>query len=196
MNNDALMIERVVRDWALWRDTRQWDALRTCYAPGARLRTTWMVGTADEFIAASIRSAANPDSPLAQHALGGTSVRVAGLRALAETRMTIMLRTRVHDVEVDITAWGRFVDWFVQHHGRWCILERYPIHEKDRMDPVNPEAVLNLDAQRLASLPRAYRHITYAQSLAGAVITTDLIEHNSPEQTALYAESDAWLQQG
>jgi hypothetical protein len=154
-----------------------------------------MIGTAEEFVAASIRSAANPDAPLAQHALGGTSVQVAGSRALAETRMTLLLRTRVHDIDVDITAWGRFIDWFVQHDGRWCIQERYPVHEKDRMDAVDPLATLKLDPARLSGLPKAYRHITYAQSLAGATISTNLIEHNSPEQTALYAASGAWLAQ-
>ncbi len=193
MNDPALAIERVVRNWALWRDTRQWEKLRSCYAPGARMRTTWMTGSAEEFIAASIAAAANPLAPLSQHALSGTSVRVAGNRALAETRMTLMLRTRVHEVEVDITAWGRFLDWFVRVDERWAISERHPIHEKDRMDTVVPGASLTLEADRLAALPRAYRHITYAQSLAGAVITADLVQHNSPEQEALYARSEDWL---
>lgn len=196
MSDDALAIERVIRNWALWRDTRQWDQLRTCYAPGARLRTTWMIGTADEFIEASIKSAANPDAPLAQHALGGTCVQVNGARALAETRMTLLLRARVHGVEVDITAWGRFVDWFVKFDNRWCIQERYPVHEKDRLDTVEPGAALKLDSARLATLPRAYRHITYAQSLAGATISMDLIQHNTPEQAALYAASARWLAGG
>jgi len=193
VSDDTQAIERLIRAWALWRDTRQWELLRTCYAPGARVRTTWLDGTAEEFIEASIRSAANPDAALALHALGGTAVQVHGDRALAETRMTILLRTRVEGVEIDITAWGRFVDRLVRTDGQWRIAQRDPIHEKDRLDPVDPEASLRLDPARLASLPRAYRHIAYVQSMGGAKITPDLIESNSPAQQALYEACRQWL---
>lgn len=193
MNDDTRSIERLIRAWALWRDTRQWDLLRTCYWPGARIRTTWLDGTAEDFIEASIRSATNPQAPLAQHALGGTTVRVSGDRALAETRMTILLRTEVDAVEVDITAWGRFVDRLVCAQGEWRLVQRDPIHEKDRLDPVDPQANLKLDPTRLAAQPRAYRHIAYVQSLGGARITPDLIEHNSPAQQALYDACNHWL---
>ena len=193
MSDDTQNIERLIRAWALWRDTRQWDLLRTCYWPGARVRTTWMEGTAEEFIEASIRSASNPNAPLAQHALGGTIVKVNGDRALAETRMTLLLRAQVDGVEVDITAWGRFFDRLVCAQGEWRIVQRDPIHEKDRLDPVDPQASLKLDSSRLATLPRAYRHIAYVQSQGGARITPDLIEHNSPAQQALYEACTTWL---
>ena len=196
MNDDTQSIERLIRAWALWRDTRQWDLLRTCYWPGARVRTTWLDGTAEDFIEASIRSATNPHAPLAQHALGGTTVRVNGDRALAETRMTILLRTEVAGGESDISAWGRFVDRLVCAQGEWRLVQRDPIHEKDRLDPVDPQANLKLDPTRLAAQPRAYRHIAYVQSLGGARITPDLIEHNSPAQQALYDACNHWLNRG
>lgn len=190
---DTQAIEQVVRHWALCRDTRQWEGLRRCYAPGATVKTTWMVGSAEDFIAASIKAADNPHAPQSLHSIGASSIEVLGDKALAETRMVLMLRAPLDGVEVDITAWGRFLDFFVRHHGRWCIQARHPIHEKDRMDPVDPRAVLQLDAQRLASLPPAYRHITYLQSLQGATITPDLVQHNSPEQAVLYQSAQDWL---
>lgn len=196
MNDDIQSIERLIRAWALWRDTRQWDLLRTCYWPGARVRTTWLDGTAEDFIEASIRSATNPQAPLAQHALGGTTVRVSGDRALAETRMTILLRTELDGVEIDITAWGRFVDRLVCAQGEWRLVQRDPIHEKDRLDPLDPQAILKLDPTRLAAQPRAYRHIAYVQSLGGARITPDLVEHNSPAQQTLYEACNHWLNRG
>jgi len=196
VNDHVLEIERLMRCWALWRDTRQWDLLRTCYVPGARVRTTWLEGSAEAFIAASIQSAANSKAPLAQHALGGTTVRLNGDRALAETRMVLQLRAVIDGTEVDITAWGRFFDRCVRADDQWRIAQRDPIHEKDRLDPVDPSATLLLDPVRLASLPRAYRHITYVQSLGGARITPDLVEHNSPAQAALYEAGEAWLREG
>ena len=190
---DTKAIEQVVRHWALCRDTRQWEGLRCCYAPGASVKTTWMVGSAEDFIAASIKGADNPHAPQSLHSIGASSIEVLGDKALAETRMVLMLRAPLDGVEVDITAWGRFVDFFVRHHGRWCIQQRHSIHEKDRMDPVDPAAVIKLDTARLASLPTAYRHITYMQSLQGATITPDLVQHNSPEQALLYQTAQDWL---
>ena len=190
---DIPAIEQVVRHWALCRDTRQWEGLRRCYAPGATVKTTWMVGSAEDFIAASIKGADNPHAPQSLHSIGASNIELLGDKALAETRMVLMLRAPLDGVEVDITAWGRFLDFFVSHHGRWCIQQRHPIHEKDRMDPVDPSAVLKRDAERLAQLPQAYRHITYMQSLQGATITPDLVQHNTPQQALLYQMAQDWL---
>lgn len=190
---DEAEIRRVVQGWALWRDTGNWDKLRACYAPGARVQTTWMTGTAEEFVAASIAGFAKPQAPRATHSIGTSVIEVAGDRALAETRMVLMLRATLDGKEVDATAWGRFVDWFVRLDGRWVIARRHSIHEKDRLDAVDPSVTLKLDEARLAALPVAYRHLTYLQSIAGATITMDLAQHNGPGQEALYAASRDWL---
>jgi hypothetical protein len=190
---DQLAVKQVAQSWAMWRDTCAWDQLRACYAPGAQVQTTWMKGSADAFIDASIKSAANPKAPRALHSLGASTVEIAGDKALAETRMILLVRGVLEGVEVDITAHGRFVDWLVRHQDRWCILRRHSIHEKDRLDPVDPDVRLALDPQRLAQFPRAYRHIAYFQSAGGATITPDLAEHNTASQEALYRAGEAWL---
>ena len=40
---------------------------------------------------------------------------------------------------------------------------RQPIYEKDRMDPVDPAARLELDPALLARFPEGYRHLAYLQ---------------------------------
>jgi hypothetical protein len=107
--------------------------------------------------------------------------------------MILLVRGMLDGVEVDATAWGRFVDWFARIDGRWVIERRHSIHEKDRLDPVDPAASLKLDPARLASFPMGYRHLAYLQSSGGAKITPDLALHNTPGQDALYAASRAWL---
>ncbi|HEY4374544.1 MAG TPA: nuclear transport factor 2 family protein [Burkholderiales bacterium] len=190
---DEAEIRGAVQNWALWRDTGNWEQLRRCYAAGARVQTTWMQGTAEEFIAASQAGFARPQAPRATHSIGACSVQIAGERALAETRMILLLRASLDGVEVDATAWGRFVDWFVRHEGRWVIARRHSIHEKDRLDPVNPAATLKLDEARLATFPQGYRHLAYLQSHGGASITPDLALHNGPGQETLYAAGRDWL---
>jgi len=190
---DEYAIRQVVQNWALWRDTCAWESLRGCYAPEARVQTTWMVGSSVEFIAASTENAARPQAPRSQHSIGAMTVELNGARALAETRMQLRLRGMLDGVEVDATAYGRFVDWFVRMEGRWRILRRHSIHEKDRLDPVDPAARLTLDMQKLATFPAGYRHLAYLQSSGGAHITPDLALHNTPSQEKLYAQSRDWL---
>jgi hypothetical protein len=192
---DHTAIKQVVQNWALWRDTWAWEKLRTCYTADAVVETTWFVGSAADFIAASVKGAGNPDAPVGMHSIGAATVEQNGDRALAETRMILLLRARLEGVEVDVTAHGRFVDWFVRQDGCWRITKRHSIHEKDRLDPVDPGVSMSLDPERLSRLPRAYRHIAYLQSSGGATVNLNLAQHNSPEQQRLYEAGRAWLAQ-
>jgi hypothetical protein len=40
---------------------------------------------------------------------------------------------------------------------------RQPIYEKDRIDPVDPAATLELDQAELAALPAGYRNLAHMQ---------------------------------
>jgi hypothetical protein len=60
------------------------------------MMATWTQGTADEFIRASIDSWNKGVNIL--HFLGGTSVDLAGDRAIAQTKMTISQRAEIHGV--------------------------------------------------------------------------------------------------
>ena len=52
--------------------------------------------------------------------------------------MTINQRAEVDGVLVDVVCTGRFYDFLEKREGRWGIVRRQPIYEKDRMDPVDP----------------------------------------------------------
>jgi len=127
------------------------------------------------------------------HFLGGTSVDLAGDRAIAQTKMTISQRGLVDGVLVDVVCTGRFYDFFERRAGRWAIVRRQPIYEKDRMDPVNPAARLVLDPQLLARFPDGYRHLAYLQTKLGFTIKLDLPQLKGPVVEALYAHGRAWL---
>ena len=89
------------------------------------------------------------------HFLGGSSIEVAGDRAVSQTKMTISQRGPVDGVVCDVVCTGRFYDFVERRDGRWAIVLRQPIYEKDRIDPVDPAAALTLDQERLATLPPA-----------------------------------------
>ena len=127
------------------------------------MTATWFQGDA-EFIAVS-RSGFEHGANIA-HFLGGFNCEIAGNRAVAQTKMKIEQRADVGGVEVDVTCSGRFYDFLELRGGRWGIVRRQLIYEKDRLDVVDPSASLKLD-QAKRSFPYGYRHLGYVQEAQG-----------------------------
>src|SRR5215471_3985527 len=87
----------------------------------------------------------------------------------------------------------RFYDFFEKRNGRWGLVLRQPIYEKDRMDPVDPSLRLTLDATLLARFPEGYRHLAYLQTAIGFKVMPDMPGIKGSEVEALYARGGAWL---
>jgi hypothetical protein len=155
------------------------------------MTATWFQGPAAEFVKA--RRAGFERGVNIIHFLGGSSIDVADERAIAQTKMTINQRATVDGVVVDAVCTGRFYDFLAKHAGRWCIVRRQPIYEKDRLDPVEPGAKLTLDAELLGRFPEGYRHLAYLQTKAGFNVKLGLPGVRGPEIEKLYAEGRAWL---
>jgi SnoaL-like domain len=188
---ERLTIREMVENWVLWRDANQWQKFRSLWHDDGRMMATWTQGTADEFIEMSRAGFAKGVRIL--HFLGGSTIEVRGTRATAITKMTISQRAKVHDVLCDVVCTGRFCDFFEKRGGRWGLVLRQPIYEKDRMDPVDPAAKLTLDPQLLAKFPEGYRHLAYLQSQVGYQIKLDMPGLTGPEVERLYTRLDAWL---
>jgi hypothetical protein len=120
-------------------------------------------------------------------------VDVAGDRAIAQTKMTIAQRAVVEDVECDVVCTGRFYDFFERRDGRWGLVLRQPIYERDRLDPVDPTQAPQLDRARLDGYPVGYRHLAYLQEGIGYDVKRDMPGLDGPEVEALYADGTAWL---
>jgi SnoaL-like protein len=122
-----------------------------------------------------------------------SAIEVRGDRAIAQTKMTISQRALVHGVEVDVVCTGRFFDFFERRDGRWAIVRRQPIYERDRMDPVAPGASVTLDAATLNRFPYGYRHLGYLQSELGFDVRTGLSGLTGEAAGQLDSEGRAWL---
>ena len=117
-------------------------------------------------------------------------------RAISQTKMTISQRADVHGVSCDVVCTGRFYDFLEKRDGRWGIVLRQPIYEKDRLDPVDPAAVLQLDADVLAGFPIGYRHLAYAQTRIGYDVKRDMPGLVGPGVERLYRRGAEWLAGG
>ena len=188
---DRLAIREIVENWVLWRDARRWDRFRTLWHPEGEMWATWFQGSYEEFIAVSQQG--YDRGVRIHHMLGGTSMDIAGDRAIADTKVSIAQRADVDGVECDVTCWGRMYDFLEKRQGRWGIVLRRPTYEKDRIDPTDPSATLKLDAALLARFPIGYRHLAYLQTRVGYTVKNDLPGLEGPPLEALYAKGGAWL---
>lgn len=188
---DRLAIRETVENWVVWRDAGDWARFATVWHSDGWMTATWFQGPAQKFIEVS-REGFNKGVSIL-HALGGWTCDIVGPRAIAQTKMTISQRALVDGVLVDVVCTGRFYDFFEKREGRWGIVRRQPIYEKDRLDPVDPSAVLTLDAEWLARFPEGYRHLAYLQSKNGFDVRADLPGLRGPAVETLYAEGAAWL---
>ena len=188
---DRIAIRNVVESWVLARDSANWDWFREQWHDDGYMIATWFQGPKEDFIRVSREGYEKGVNIL--HYTGASQAAVRGTRAISQTRMTIMQRGEVHGVLVDVSCIGRFYDFFEKRAGRWGIVLRQPIYEKDRMDPVLPGATVELDPDLLARFPEGYRYLAYLQVLVGYPVKPDMPGLRGSEVEALYARGAAWL---
>jgi hypothetical protein len=188
---ERLAIRDVLESWIVWSDSGDWERFRDVWHEDGRMMATWFQGNRDEFVAA--RRDAFDNDVMILHSMGSSSIDLAGDRAIAQSRMNIMQRGPVHGVECDVICVGRFYDFFEKRDGRWAIVLRQPIYEKDRLDPIDPSQPLKLDPDILARFPQGYRHLAYLQTVMGYDVKTDMPGLKGPEVTALYTKGARWL---
>jgi hypothetical protein len=194
---DRLLIRELIENWVVWRDAGDWDRFRTVWHDDGVMMATWFQGPADEFIRVTREGWARGVSIL--HFLGGSSVEVRGDRAIAQTKMTISQRgpvrgTGAETVLCDVVCTGRFHDFLERRAGRWGLVLRQPIYEKDRVDPVDPAATLQLDAEALARFPAGYRHLAYIQTQLGYAVKPDMPQLTGVQVDRLMAAGGDWLE--
>jgi hypothetical protein len=198
MNNltDRDIIERMevrelIESWVIYRDAADWENFRDVWTEGGRMMATWFHGSAEEFIKVSIEGFERGIYIL--HFLGGSMIKIAGDRAVAQTKMTISQRGDVHGVECDIVCTGRFYDLIERNDGKWGVALRQPIYERDRMTPLNFNQSITLDPTILSEYPIGYQNLAYFQQGLGYNVKRDMPGLTGPEVEALYKQGAAWL---
>jgi hypothetical protein len=191
LTDDRSLIAELVQNWAVWRDAGDWERFATLWHDDGVMMATWFQGPAADFSRVSREGFERGVRIL--HFLGGTSIDLAGSRAIAQTKMTISQRAAVHGVECDVVCTGRFYDLLEKRDGRWGIVLRQPIYEKDRLDPLHPVDTLRLDAELLSRFPEGYRHLAYVQTGIGYEVKPDMPGLTGPEVAELYQRGAAWL---
>ena len=192
--DDTRSIRDLVENWVVWRDAGDWERFATVWHDDGVMMATWFQGPAAEFIRVSREGFARGVRIL--HFLGGTSVDLAGDRAIAQTKMTITQRTTVESVECDIVCTGRFYDFLERRDDvgpTHLLVLRQPIYEIDRLTPVSGGPGPGLDTDLLGQFPSGYRHLAYIQSRIGYDVKRDMPGLTGPEVEDLYRRGAEWL---
>ncbi len=189
---DADTIRDIVDKWVIYSDGGDWERFAALWHDDGWMSATWFQASASDFVKARRKGWEKGVSII--HSLGAHTSDIEGDRAIAQTKMTISQRAPVHDVMCDVVCTGRFYDFFEKREGRWGLVRRQPIYEKDRMDPVDPGAILNLDSAILERFPEGYKHLAYLQTEVGyKVKERGMPGLKGPEVERLYREGAAWL---
>ena len=191
---DRLAIRELLESWVLWRDARQWERFRTLWHPEGEMWATWFKGGYEDFIKVSQEGFERGARVV--HMLGGHTADIAGHRAIAQTKLTITQRAPVEGLLCDVACMGRAYDFLEKRDGRWGIVRRRHIYERDRIDLVEPGATPTLDPKLLAQFPEGYRHLAYLQTKMGYAVKRDLPGLDGPALEALYADGTRWLKGG
>ena len=190
-DSDRREIRELIDAWPIWRDGADWARLAGAWHPGGTMASTRFAGSATDFVAQT--RAAYERGADVRHAQGGFWCEVRGDRAIAVTGMEIRQRGTMHGVEVDATCIGRFVDFLENRSGRWGLVRRQPVYDRDRLDPVRAGELPVLDGDLLATFPRPYRHLAYLQHQLGLPINRALPEGRGRPWQELLAEAERWL---
>ena len=189
---DKHRIREIVDQWVIYSDAGDWERFAALWHEDGYMSATWFQAPAAEFVRRRREGWEAGVSII--HFLGAHTADISGNRAIAQTKMTIGQRAPVHDIVCDVLCTGRFYDFLEKRNGDWGFVRRQPIYEKDRMDPVDASAELNLDPELLARFPEGYKHLGYLQSQIGYDVKKNMPGLKGPEVERLYAEGKAWLE--
>jgi hypothetical protein len=188
---DIFELRELIQNWYIWRDMGDWDRLRTIWHPGGKMAASWREGPFEEFIAANQKGWGKGLSIL--HQPGASSIDLNGNRAVSITKMIISQRAVVNGVLCDVNCLARHHDLWEKRNGRWGLMMKDTIFDKDRIDPVNSGEVVKLDAELLNSFPEGYRYLGYLQSSIGYKVNKNKATLFGEPVEKMYARGRAWL---
>lgn len=191
--HDKYACAELIQAWGFYRDQGKWPQLLATFVPDGQIAVSWFSGSFREFVDRCTQSF-NAGQRSKHHILPSL-VRVAGERAVAETNIVILVRQKIGGALADMTSYARFLDRLEKTSGRWAIVERCAIYERDRLDPVEPSEAFGqlFAASDLSVYPEPYRYMAARLTAAGRALAPVVYSDGAAETAQLYARYEGWL---
>ncbi|KAJ6455449.1 PEP2-like protein [Mycena sanguinolenta] len=189
---ERFKLRELAEGWPMYRDHREWENFRSIFHPGAFVYTTWTGRiTIEDFIETSKDGMDNGASIM--HRIHGTSVDLAGTRAVVKMKATI---TQRFELPPDRTAGYSFCMFFEKDNtGKWGARFVRHFYEKDKLIPVDPRRIPAIDDEKLGKFPDGYRYLAYCQEecMPGIKVKLDMPGIRGAEHDLLLRQAKAWL---
>jgi hypothetical protein len=177
------------------RDLGRWERMRACFWPEARIRISWIDGSADAFVEGSIDMAKR--GVLATHRLGPPAVRLNGDRATAMFIGAIDIPATIKGVEAYLSSYARFIYRAERRGERWSLMSFEAIYMRDELAPAIPGQVIAITPEEVAGFRRSYRLLSFLLTTQNYAVNHELPGEDRPETVkAMLGELDAWLAGG
>ncbi len=179
------------------RDAGDWENLLDCFHPDADITTSWFSGNAHEFIRDSRRMMSGHHAEDSQKHVAGTAwARVGGARGVCEYYLVLHQRRAIDGYDFDFSTWSSVLDLHEHKDGRWRVIKRTMIYEKDRMDPYRPGEVpaSYFQAMDLTPYPKALRYHCWRNAkFSGHFPTENLVLENTERARRIREEARQWV---
>jgi 3-phenylpropionate/cinnamic acid dioxygenase small subunit len=197
--NDRRLIEELIYRWAMARDSDDWEALSQCFHEDGEIKISWIRASSDTFVSRSKEMAANrADGMHMKHHITNNWVTVNGNRGFSRCNAILLIRDQFEGVWYDFEGHFRFFDRVEKRDGRWAIVNRTAVYDKDIIKPINdsdplPEA---WTPEALAKFPKEAKYLFWWFANKGVICDPELITAYSDAEIALRNECLNWIQEG
>ena len=200
VRKDKAEIKELIEKWYVSRDCFLWDEFRTTWHEDGVMVATWSESTYEQFIDSCEKRRKTPGGFTGMHYVSGSIIDVNGARAKAMNKLIMTERRTVNGIRCDMLSFARHFDFWEKRDGRWGLVRRETICDKDTLIPVydNDRGKIQLDEERLKTYPEEYQYLAYFIVESGNTVSTDVPRYSGggvpgSSLERLYEKGRAWL---
>lgn len=183
---DKAAIDALMQGW-MFRDTAQWDKLRTLFHSDGRMEASWFQGLFSDFVDASMRMGAS--DLRTKHVMGTPIISFKNDKALAETNAIIARDNAA--LQLGCNSHGRFFDCIERRDRNWKILKRQFVYDMSAL--TFPNGLIEIDTNAAKRYPHEYAALALILEKSGFPVTRLLATRGSEAERAIRSAGQAWL---
>lgn len=181
---DYLRIIKLMSDFH-YRDTGQWDRLRTLFHSDSRVHLMWFTGSGDAFVdAVSDLSATEITS---KHIIATPVIEFHGNRATSETNAILVTENTTRGY--GCTTHIRFLDRLLVEGSTWTIAERRSVYDASFLD----RAPNDIGTDDPNEFPHEYAALAHVLTRSGITVEGTYPVRGSVAEQTIRANNDNWL---
>ena len=198
--NDYESVEQLVLGEREARGRGLHDAMVKCYWPDATVTTSWISGSATDYINAGHGRNLRPEASANERIVGLNCAPIIHLnnsRAYVELPVEANHWITVNGENAVWTSYMKLLYRCEKRDGEWRISDLTSIFNNDKLAPVVPGTDLHINPDDLKGLRSAYLWMSYIRKSDGGSVSQDLPGTDQPEKIdKIYQYDEEWINEG